>query len=396
MARVKGRILRDLVSYGPLEPVMRDPNVEDLQGVGRSALFVVHRHFGMLQLEPVFQDEAAFEAYLRNLSERVGRPVSEGRPIVDASLPDGSRINIVFSESVSKRGPSFSVRRVQEHPASIVQLVKWGTLDAEMAAYLWLCIENGMSVFVCGESACGKTTTLNALLALVPPKHKVYTAEDTAEVTPPHKVWQRLLTRETGPEDSRVGMFDLLKAALRSRPNYIIVGEIRGAEGNVAFQAMQTGHPVIASFHASNVRKMIQRLTSEPINVPVTFIDNLNVAVFQQAVHVKGRLLRRIVSIDEIEGFSPLDGGVVTRPMFLWDRPRDEHRMKGKFNSHVLEHKIGEKLGDADPRAIYGELAVRTKVLERMVELDIVESRRVHELLSAYITGGAAALPFAV
>jgi flagellar protein FlaI len=213
---------------------------------------------------------------------------------------------------------------------------------------------------------------------------------------PPHKVWQRLLTRESGPEEARVQMFDLLKAALRSRPNYIIVGEIRGAEGNVAFQAMQTGHPVIASFHASAVRKMIQRLTSEPINVPVTFIDNLNIGVFQQALPMRGKLVRRITSIEEIEGFSPLDGGVVTRPVFVWDRPSDKHRMKGKFNSYILEHKIGEKLGYADPRAIYGELALRTKILERMVELGIEDSQKVHELLAGYAVGGAAALPFTV
>jgi flagellar protein FlaI len=277
-----------------------------------------------------------------------------------------------------------------------VKLVQWGTLSAEMAAYLWLCVENGMSVFVCGESACGKTTTLNALLSLIPPKHKVYTAEDTAECTPPHKVWQRLMTRESGPEEARVQMFDLLKAALRSRPNYIIVGEIRGAEGNVAFQAMQTGHPVIASFHASNVRKMIQRLTSEPINVPVTFIDNLNVGVFQAAIPHDGRLLRRITMIEEIEGFSAIDGGVVTRPVFTWDRPGDKHRMKGKYNSYILEKKIGEKLGDADPRAIYGELATRTRILERMVEDGITDNQRVHELLSAYMVAGQRALPFAV
>jgi archaeal flagellar protein FlaI len=261
---------------------------------------------------------------------------------------------------------------------------------------VWLCLENAMSIFVCGESACGKSATLNAFLGFINPRSKLYTAEDTPEVRPPHPVWQRLITRETGPEEARVKMFDLLKAALRSRPNYIVVGEIRGAEGAVAFQAMQTGHPTVATFHASDKTKMIQRLGASPINIPQTFMDNLNVAVFQQALYQDGRLIRRVTSIDEIEGYSEFDGGVITRPVFSYDPNSDTHTFRGNNNSYILERKIAEQHGYEDPQQIYRELQERAAVLRTLVERRIFRNEEVNKLLFAFADHGVKALPFEV
>ncbi|MGQ0536387.1 MAG: type II/IV secretion system ATPase subunit [Methanobacteriota archaeon] len=393
---LKYHILRDVARYGPLEPLMQDLHLEDIQAVGTNALHVIHKIYGMLPTNVRFTDPAHLDLYLRNLSERIGRPVSDARPIVDATLFDGSRINIVYSEDVSRKGPSFSIRRVHEDPVSVTQLIAWKTLDARIAAYVWLCLENSMSLFICGEAACGKSTSLNALLSFVNPRSKLYTAEDTPEIRPPHPVWQRLITRETGPEEARVKMFDLLKAALRSRPNYIVVGEIRGAEGAVAFQAMQTGHPTVASFHAANKVKMIQRLTAEPINIPLTFIDNLNVALFQQALYRKGRLIRRIVSVDEIEGYSEIDGGVITRPVFSYDPRSDVHSFRGKNNSYILERKIAEHHGYEDPLQIYEDLEERAAILQAMVDRQIFHHHEVNRLIAAYYDQGAKGLPFPV
>ncbi|HVL88036.1 MAG TPA: type II/IV secretion system ATPase subunit [Candidatus Thermoplasmatota archaeon] len=389
-------VLRDIARYGPLEPFMQDPYLEDIQSVGTGYIHVIHKFFDMLPSNVRFEDEGYLDSYLRNLSERIGRPVSDARPIVDATLFDGSRINVVYSDDVSRKGPSFSIRRVHENPLSVTQLIAWKTLTAQIAAYLWLCLENSMSLFVCGEAACGKSTTLNSILQFIPPRSKLYSAEDTPEVRPAHPVWQRLLTRESGPEEARVKMFDLLKAALRSRPNYIVVGEIRGAEGAVAFQAMQTGHPTVASFHASNKVKMIQRLTADPINIPLTFMDNLNVAVFQQALYKKGRLIRRVTAVDEIEGYSEMDGGIMTRPVFVYDAASDRHTFKGMNNSYILEKKIAEQHGYEDPRQIYAELELRTRVLQGMVDHGILETHEVNRLLFAYADKGPACLPFKV
>jgi len=251
-----------------------------------------------------------------------------------------------------------------------------------------------MSVFVCGETASGKTTTLNSIIPFIKPDAKIYTAEDTPEVVVPHKNWQRLTTRERGPEESRVTLFDLLKAALRSRPNYIIVGEIRGAEGAIAFQAMQTGHPVMSTFHAGDIKKMIQRFTGSPINIPVTFIDNLNIALFQQAVYVRGRFLRRVLNVVEIEGYYEELGGVATRNVFEWDAVSDRHIFRGMNNSYILERKIAEVAGYEDPKEIYNELFLRARIIERMAELGITGYWEVYKEIKAFYERGLEGLSF--
>ncbi len=261
---------------------------------------------------------------------------------------------------------------------------------------MWICLENGQSVFFSGETASGKTTMLNACLCFVNPKSKIYTAEDTAEVQPPQPVWQQLITREDGPVDSRVDTFVLLKAALRSRPNYIIVGEIRGVEGAVAFQGMQTGHPVMATFHASAVTKMIQRLTGDPINVPVTFIDNLNIAMILSAVYRKGKFLRRCLAIEEIEGYYEEAGGVVTRAVFQWDPENDKHIFRGLNNSYILENKIATKLGYDDKRKIYQDLFLRARILNEMRSRGIEEYYEVLEVIVNFYKHGVEGLPFSV
>jgi flagellar protein FlaI len=387
---------RDIIGSGPIEPIIRDPYLEDISSIGVDNVFIVHKIFDTIKTDLTFGDEEGLDNWLRSMSERIGRPVSDARPIADGALPDGSRINIIYSIDVSKRGSSFTMRKFSEVPVSIIQLINWGALDAEMAAYMWMCLENGMSIFFSGETASGKTTMLNACLAFVNPRAKIFSAEDTAEVQPPQPVWQQLITREEGPPESRVDTFALLKAALRSRPNYIIVGEIRGAEGNVAFQGMQTGHPVLATFHASAVSKMIQRLTADPINVPVTFIDNLNIAMILSAVYRKGKFLRRALAIEEIEGYYEEIGGVATRAVFLWEPDSDTHKFRGLNNSYILEDKIATKLGYEDKRMIYQDLFLRAKILEEMRSRGIEDYYDVLEIIVNFYKHGVDGLPFAV
>lgn len=387
---------RDIIGIGPLEPLMRDPYIEDIHIIGANYVSLIHKIFEAMPTNITFGDNLRLADYFKNLSERIGRPVSDKNPIVDGTLPDGSRINIIYSPDVSIQGPSATIRKFSATPLSVVQLVKWNTFSPEVAAYLWLALEYGMSIFVCGETASGKTTTLNSIIPFIKPEAKIYTAEDTPEVVVPHKTWQRLTTRERGPEESRVTLFDLLKAALRSRPNYIIVGEIRGAEGAIAFQAMQTGHPVMATFHAGDVRKMIQRFTGAPINIPVTFIDNLNIALFQQAVYVRGRFLRRVLSVVEIEGYYEELGGVATRNVFEWDSVSDKHIFRGMNNSYILEKKIAEVAGYEDPKEIYNELFLRARIIRRMIELGITDYYSVYREIKAFYEKGIEGLSFRI
>ena len=233
-------LIRDKVGLGVLEPFIRDPYIEDISCDGLGYIYIVHKIFGPLETSIKFETEEELDRFVIELSERIGKPVSHARPIVDATLPDGSRINIVFGTDVSLKGSNFTIRKFSKKPLSIIQLVNWGTLDERVAAYLWMLLLEGMSGFISGETASGKTTSLNAMITFIRPTAKIITIEDTAEVQVPHENWVRELTRDTGSAESSVTMFDLLKAALRQRPNYIIVGEIRGAEGNIAFQAMQS------------------------------------------------------------------------------------------------------------------------------------------------------------
>ncbi len=394
--KIEYYLKRDIIESGPLEPLLRDPYIEDIHTIGIDPIHLIHKVFETLETNVQFRSYDELDSYLRGMSERMGRPVSTGRPIVDGALPDGSRINIIYADDVSIRGGSFTIRKFAAEPLSVTQLVKWGTFSPEIAAYLWMTIEYGKSIFVAGETASGKTTTLNSIIPFIRYNYKVFTAEDTPEVHVPHEIWQRLLTRESGPKESRVEMFDLLKAALRSRPNYIIVGEIRGAEGNVAFQAMQTGHPVMSTFHASSIKRMIQRLSSPPINVPVTFMDNLNIGVFQQAVYLKGKSLRRVLSVEEIIGYSEELGGVMTKAVFVWDPLRDEHIFRGLNNSYILEEKIAPLLGYADPRKVYNDLFLRAKIIRKMIEHNIFRYRDVVKIIQDFQKFGVEKLPFTV
>lgn len=363
-------ILRDKVGMGILEPVILDTNIEDVTCDGYGPIFLEHKVFKGLKTTIEFTKDD-LNRFVLQLSEKIGKPITYASPIIDATLPDGSRINIVYGEDVSKRGSNFTIRKFATRPLSILDIVGSNTMDYTMAAYLWIMIQEGMSLFVSGETASGKTTTLNGIMAFISPNAKIVSIEDTAEVQAPHKNWTREITRggAKGNNASEVGMFDLLKAALRQRPNYIIVGEIRGVEGAIAFQAIQTGHPVMSTFHAASVEKLIQRLTGDPINVPKTYVDNLNLVIIQSAVRrPDGRVVRRVISINEIVGYNPQTKGFNFIEAFSWDPVTDTFVFRGYGSSYLLEQKIAKKLGipQNKTRIMYDEIEKRVKILKKI------------------------------
>jgi archaeal flagellar protein FlaI len=390
---LKYYLIRDRTGYGKLEALLSDPNLEDIHCTGVGNITTIHKMFGLVHTNIEFKDDLTLDKYIAELTERVERPASDAHAVVDAIMPDGSRANFIYGKDISQEGSSFTIRKFSDVPVSITQVLSWGTMSYDLAAYLWLALENGMNMFVCGETASGKTTTLNACCVFIKPDAKIYTVENTPEVTMPHDVWQHLVTRESG-KTSDVGYQDLLIAALRSRPNYIIVGEIRGKEGSIAFQAMQTGHPVLATFHAGNVVTMIQRLNGDPINVPLSFMNNLNICLIQQAVSQNGKHLRRVLSISELERYYEPKNKVITREVFTWDPVTDTHLFRGNFNSFILEQKIAKMKGYSNPRQIYADLQLRKKILIKMVENKIFNYFEVWDTLVKYYYGGEATLPF--
>ncbi len=373
---------RNIAGLGPLNGLMMDAYNEDIHIIGHEETYVDHEIFSMIGTSVSWNSQEHLESWIENMGERIENPVSDATPIIDSTLPDGSRINIMYSEDVSIRGPSVTIRQGVEEPLTINQITKWGTLSPKLAAYLWLCLENEQTVFVVGETASGKTTTLNSMLTFIPRDSKIYSAEDTAEVLPPHDAWQQVLTREgTGDERTDVDMFDLVEAALRSRPNYIIVGEVRGPEAQMAFQAAQTGHPVVLTFHASDITSMVQRLTGEPINVPETFIDNCDVALFQNRVKQGNDVLRRVTSVSEIEGYSKEEQGIMSREVFSWNPRTDDIEFTGLNNSYVLEDQVATLLGYSDTRNIYKELDRRAEIIKRLIDADVLGYDEVNRVI---------------
>ena len=371
-------IVRDKIGLGILEPMMGDTYIEDISCSGVGCIHVEHKIFKGLETAITFTDFEELDEFVLRLAERIKKPVTYANPIVDAVLPDGSRINIVYGKDVSKRGSNFTIRRFSDTPISILELIDFGSVSYEMVAYLSLMIEEGMNVFVSGETASGKTTLLNALTTFIPISAKVVTVEDTPEVQVPHGNWIREVVSQVkkGQEDTGVTMFDLLKAALRQRPNEIIIGEIRGEEGLIAFQAMQTGHPVMATFHASTVEKLIQRLTGSPISVPKTYVDNLNVVVIQSYIRLPdGRMGRRALSISELVGYDSSSDSFSFVEVFRWDSVTDTFEFIGNMNSYLLEQVIAMKRGipEHKKRQIYAELARRARILQKLHEQGVTD-----------------------
>ncbi len=371
LAGIKYLFIRDKVRMGLLDALILDPYIEDISCSGLGAVFVEHKIFKSLKSTIVFSNLDELDDFVIRLAERVRQPITYRKPIADATLPDGSRINIVFGRDVSKRGSNFSVRKFSEVPLSIFDMVEFGTVDYQMLAYLSLAVSNGMNIFVSGESASGKTALLNALTVFIPPRAKVISIEDTPELQVPHQNWIREVVQTTRSDDTSgaVTTFDLLKAALRQRPNEIIVGEIRGKEGNIAFQAMQTGRSVMATFHAASIEKLIQRITGDPINVPTTYIDNLNIAVLMGIVRLpNGKIGRRVTSIAEIVGWDSLSKSFNIAEAFRFDQATDSYEFTGYMTSYIMEFKIALMLGiPANQKTrIYAEVQKRATILERL------------------------------
>ena len=383
---LKYKLIRDKEGLGALEPLILDPNIEDISCSGVGPLFLEHKIFKALKSNIVFDDMAVLDSFVIQLSERIGKPATFRQPIIDATLPDGSRINLVYGEDVSRRGSNFTIRKFSENPLSIVELVEFGGLSYEIAAYLSLAIHHGLNIFVSGETASGKTTLLNAITTFIPAASKIVSIEDTPELQVPHPNWIREVIRESkGDSGSTVDMFTLLRAALRQRPDEIIIGEIRGAEGAVAFQAMQTGHACMATFHADSVEKLIQRLTGNPILIPKTYIDNLNLVVIQSMVRLpNGKPGRRLISLNEIVSYDPQSDSFSYVEVFKWDNSNDTFEFTGYMNSFMLEEVIARKRGlpPSRKREIYDELNRRTNLLRRLKDQGLTGFQEIYQVLA--------------
>jgi len=344
-AKIHYFIERDLIGYGKIDTMMRDPNIEDVSCDGPGVeIFVYHRRFESLRTNVMWEDEHELENYIIRMAQRCGKHISIAEPLLDATLMDGSRIVMTLGREVSTKGSTFTIRRFRDEPFTPVDLLEFKTFSSMQIAFFWLAMQYGMSMLFVGGTASGKTTSLNACSLFLPWQHKIVSIEETRELNLPHPNWIPGCTRQGfGGEGSATGgkaagevdMYDLLRAALRERPEYIIVGEIRGAEAYVLFQAMATGHTTYSTFHADSIQSLVHRLENKPIEIPRVLIPALDGISIQIQTRVGGKRVRRNKAIVEIIGIDPHSHELLTNEAFRWDNTIDEYVFTGK--SYIFE-----------------------------------------------------------
>ena len=344
-AKIHYYIERDLIGYGKIETMMRDPNIEDVSCDGPGVeIFVYHRRFESLRTNVMWEDELELERYIIRMAQRCGKHISIAEPLLDATLMDGSRIVMTLGREVSTKGSTFTIRRFRDEPFTPVDLLEFKTFSSMQIAFFWLAMQYGMSMLFVGGTASGKTTSLNACSLFLPWQHKIVSIEETRELNLPHPNWIPGCTRQGfggegssggGKAAGEVDMYDLLRAALRERPEYIIVGEIRGEEAYVLFQAMATGHTTYSTFHADSIQSLVHRLENKPIEIPRVLIPALDGISIQIQTRISGKRVRRNKAIVEIIGIDPHSHELLTNEAFRWDNKIDEYVFTGK--SYIFE-----------------------------------------------------------
>jgi archaeal flagellar protein FlaI len=375
---------RDLVGFGKIDPLMRDPNIEDISCDGvNKPIYVWHRTFESIETNVKFDSDEDLDNLVVKLVHMSGKHVSSAFPIVDASLPGKHRLAVAYRREITPFGTAFTIRKFREDPYSIIDLINIGTFTEEMAAYLWICLENRASVMVLGGTAAGKTTALNALGCLIKPGSKIMTIEETAELNLSHENWVSLIARQSyglgGSTVGEVALFDLVKTCMRHRPDLMIVGEVRGQEAYVLFQALATGHGGMCTMHAENVQSAVRRLTQKPMDISPAYIPLMNIVMSVQRVHLikngEKRAYRRILSVNEI-----VDSEKFLNP-FKWDPIKDEQTID--LNASFLLTNFSERLGITRVQLVE-EMKRRTDVLQWMRTKKIRSYKEVAAIIAEY------------
>ncbi|WP_336361367.1 type II/IV secretion system ATPase subunit [Haladaptatus sp. ZSTT2] len=326
---------RDFIGYERIDGVKHDINVEDVSCDGyNSPVFVYHSDYEQI-ISNIFHGEKDLDDFVVKLAQRSGKGISKRQPQVGATLPDGSRAQLTLGREVSDHGTNYTIRQFKEVPFTPIDLINWHTFSLDEMAYLWVCIENNKSLIFAGGTASGKTTSLNAVSLFIPSKSKIVSIEDTREVELPQRNWIASTTRPsfTADDQGDVDEFDLLAAALRQRPEYIVMGEIRGEEGRTLFQVMSTGHTTLTTFHADSVGEVIKRFTTDPINVSKTMFTALDLVSIQTSTRVHGDKVRRSKSITEINHYDPENDEINVQDVFQWQAESDEFLRMGESNT---------------------------------------------------------------
>jgi flagellar protein FlaI len=373
---------RDFLGYSKIDVMMRDVKIEDIScdGVG-IPVYVWHRDYESIPSNVSFSTKEELGSFIVRLAYKAGGQINVAQPILEGNLPEGYRAHLTLDE-VSKRGSTFTIRKFRDEPPTIVDLMIWGTMSPKMAAYFWICIENLKSLLVVGATASGKTTTLGALSMFIRPELKIVTIEELREIKLPHENWIPMVTRSSPQEGvDQVGLFDLLKSALRQRPDYIIVGEIRGEEAYTLLQAISTGHGGISTIHADSVMTALKRMITKPMDIPGMLLPLMSTLILMARVKVGERFVRRAVSVSELTAFNEQSRTPVLNTVFDWSGElKDSFELKGTSN-------VFKQLADAKhipEEEVYSDMEGKEQILSWMLQKQITAYDDVAAIIRTY------------
>lgn len=373
-------IERNIIGYGPIDPLMRDPNIEDISCNGPGIpVYVWHRRYEYLPTSVVFRTSQELDEFVVKLAHLAGKHISVAYPVLDAIIPGGHRVAATFQKEISTKGSTFTIRKFKEDPITIVDLVNYGTISPEIAAYFWLAMDFKMTTLILGVTGAGKTSTLNALANLLRPTYKIVTIEDTPELRLPQENWVQLTGRPSYLVSgvSEIKLYDLVKISLRYRPDVVIVGEVRGEEAYVLFQAIATGHSGITTLHAEDIDAAVKRLTSPPMNIPNTYIPLVNMALVIKRVTKldetgRPRPVRRVTNIWEIEDYGKY------KELASWDPVRD--RFKVNLKESLIVERVARMKG-LDIGEVIEDIIRRKSIIDYLV----ATGRRSYKEIATYV-----------
>jgi len=377
-------VTRDFIFHGKIEPLMRDHMIEDISCDGpKVPIYIWHRRYESIPTNVMFDEPKELDNIVVKLAYLSGKHISIASPMVDGGLSDGSRVQLTYAKEVTRHGSTFSIRRFRADPMTITDLITFNTLTPEIGAYFWYVMEKKACTLITGGTASGKTTLLNCISMFILPDDKIVTIEDTPELNVPHKNWISAIARVgfgSIGSTAEISLFDLLKAAMRQRPDYIIVGEVRGEEAFTLFQAMATGHGGLSSIHGDSVMAAIRRLENAPLNIPRTLMPTLNLIGITQRLRIDGRPVRRLTHMAEVLGIDASSGELDLNDVFRWDPRTDTFSYSGR--SHTIE-RLAERSGQ-HPDRVLEEIRHRKTVLEYMAKRNVRRYQDVGALIREY------------
>ncbi len=380
--RIYYYLYRNFIGLNEIEPIMRDYFIEDVEcnGAGEP-IYLVHRVFRNIKTNVQFDTIEGLANFVEKIAQKTGRYISYASPILDGSLPDGSRVNATYTKDITSKGPTFTIRKFTKIPWTPIQLINFNSVSPEMLAYFWIALQYNANIMIVGGTASGKTTLLNAIAFFIPPENRVVSIEDTRELNLPRENWLPSVVR-SGASTNGVGevdMFSLLKGSFRQNPDYVIVGEVRGVEASVLFQGMASGHSSISTLHADSIQAIINRLSTPPISLSPTLINSLDIVAVQTHAIVAGHETRRLREVIEVISVEP-NGTFKSNTPFRWDPATDKFFQQGRS---VLFAKINQRYG-ISIQELESEFNRRRTLLIEMFNKKIMGYEEVQKILNEY------------